>query len=72
MSGHLIEHLAFVGNGFGQDVIKRGNAVGSDHQHLVAEKIYIADLAAVKSGLTGERKVGFPECLRHWCCIKMF
>ncbi len=59
----LVEHLSFVRNGLGQDVVKSGDAVGSDHDEQVADSIYVAYLAAVKARLAGELKVCFEKRL---------
>ena len=42
----LRQHLAFIGNARGQDVVERRDAVGRDNQQTVADAIYIAHFAA--------------------------
>src|SRR5690606_10869839 len=42
------EDLALLRNGFGQDHVERGQAIGRDHQHaFVVDFVEVADLARV-------------------------
>lgn len=71
----LVQHLAFAGNGAGQDDIKSGNPVAGHHDQPPARDcINIPDLTPVKSGLVrkGESshfpkvgRGGYPANLRH-------
>ena len=48
MLGELRENAAFGGNGGGEDVVKGGNAIcGEDQQRVWADRVHVADFAAV-------------------------
>ena len=46
----LREYLAFVGDAGSEDVIERGNAIGGDHDQVVAGGIDVTDLASPNEG----------------------
>ena len=56
----LVEDLTLVGHAAGQDHVEGADAVGDDHQELVAEIEDIADLAAF---LRDSRNGAFQECM---------
>ena len=57
-SCHLIQHLSFVGNGPGQDVIKCGDPVRCNHDHPLSDGVYITYFAVINFLLRMKIKIG--------------
>jgi hypothetical protein len=52
--GHLVQHLALVGNPGPEHVVEGGDPVGGDDQQVVAEVVHVAHLSAPGEGKGGE------------------
>lgn len=63
VSSQLIEHLTFIGNWFGKNVIECRDPVGCDGDQTVAYKIDVAHLAAIKGRLARQAKMRFGKSL---------